>query len=306
MTAWRTLDGRPTRIIAHRGASGLFPEHSRPAYERAVADGADVLEPDLVPSGDGVLFTRHDAWLSRSTDVDAHAEYAERRAAGIDGREDWWSDQFSADELRGLHAVQPFAQRDPSHNGRHPILDFEDVLDLAAAAGRPVYPELKHPSWFAERGIDVVELLVSVLDRRGIRGLDAPAWVQCFEFEALRRVSRALGLRVFPLARFDLAAPRAALDLVVEATAEFAAGIAVDKRLLLLPDAAAWVDRQHDAGREVHAWTFRDDVLAAQFAHPEEELVLAFALGVDAVFCDFPATGVRARKAFDHRLSERR
>ena len=37
-------------IIAHRGASGERPEHTRSAYELAIEQGADVIEPDLVMS----------------------------------------------------------------------------------------------------------------------------------------------------------------------------------------------------------------------------------------------------------------
>ena len=58
--AWRTLEGTRPEIIAHRGASGLRPEHSLAGYALALAQGADVIEPDLVPSRDGVLHCRHE------------------------------------------------------------------------------------------------------------------------------------------------------------------------------------------------------------------------------------------------------
>ena len=50
MTAWATLDGTPTRIIAHRGASGVLPEHTIAGYALALQQGADVIEPDLLLS----------------------------------------------------------------------------------------------------------------------------------------------------------------------------------------------------------------------------------------------------------------
>ena len=58
-------------IIAHRGASAWRPEHTLAAYARAVADGADAIEPDLVMTADGVLVARHGNELSASTDVAA-------------------------------------------------------------------------------------------------------------------------------------------------------------------------------------------------------------------------------------------
>ena len=35
-------------LIGHRGASGYRPEHTLAAYELAIAQGADYIEPDLV------------------------------------------------------------------------------------------------------------------------------------------------------------------------------------------------------------------------------------------------------------------
>jgi glycerophosphoryl diester phosphodiesterase len=303
MTGWRTLDGRPPRIIAHRGASGLFPEHSRPAFERAIADGADVLEPDLMPSADGVLFARHDAWLSRSTDIASRSEFVDRKEAGIDGRIDWWCDRFTAAELRSLHARQRYAERDPSFDGVYPLLDLESLLDIAATAGLPTYPEIKHPRWFRERGIDVTALLIEVLQRRGLRGREAPVWVQSFDFEALATVHEALALDVFPLVRFEPSVRPDALQRTRAATHEFAAGMALDKRLLATVDAAVWIDGMHGQGASVHIWTFRDDKLTPGLGDPVMELKHFLALGADAVFCDFPATGVRARDELGRELT---
>ena len=39
-------------VIAHRGASGLRPEHTLAAYDLAIEQGADFIEPDLVPTKD--------------------------------------------------------------------------------------------------------------------------------------------------------------------------------------------------------------------------------------------------------------
>ncbi|MBU1815220.1 MAG: glycerophosphodiester phosphodiesterase, partial [Gammaproteobacteria bacterium] len=47
-------------VIAHRGASALRPEHTLAAYQQAIDDGADIIEPDLVITKDGVLVARHE------------------------------------------------------------------------------------------------------------------------------------------------------------------------------------------------------------------------------------------------------
>src|SRR6185436_13434597 len=109
--SWRTLDGRPTRVIAHRGASGYLPEHTAAAFRLGIEMGADAVEPDVVPSRDGVLVVRHDRGLARSTDVASRPEFADRARAASDGSREWHVDDFDWTELRTLRAVQPFAQR---------------------------------------------------------------------------------------------------------------------------------------------------------------------------------------------------
>lgn len=58
----RVMDRTPERpiVIAHRGASGERPEHTIAAYELAIEQGADFIEPDLVPTKDDVLVARHE------------------------------------------------------------------------------------------------------------------------------------------------------------------------------------------------------------------------------------------------------
>ncbi|HIL58556.1 MAG TPA: glycerophosphodiester phosphodiesterase, partial [Rhodothermales bacterium] len=56
-------------VIAHRGASGHRPEHTLAAYRLAVEMGADVIEPDVVSTKDGVLIARHENEISGTTDV---------------------------------------------------------------------------------------------------------------------------------------------------------------------------------------------------------------------------------------------
>jgi len=96
-------------VIAHRGASGERPEHTLAAYERAIDQGADYIEPDLVVTKDMVLVARHENELSDTTDVAAHEEFADRkRSKTIDGRlvSGWFAEDFTLAELRTLRAKE--------------------------------------------------------------------------------------------------------------------------------------------------------------------------------------------------------
>ncbi len=54
--------------IAHRGGGKLAPEETLPAYESALAAGADMLEMDLHATSDGVVVLHHDSTVDRITD----------------------------------------------------------------------------------------------------------------------------------------------------------------------------------------------------------------------------------------------
>jgi glycerophosphoryl diester phosphodiesterase len=59
-----TLNGQEPLVIGHRGASGDRPEHTLEAYQLAIEQGADFIEPDLVATKDGVLIARHENALA--------------------------------------------------------------------------------------------------------------------------------------------------------------------------------------------------------------------------------------------------
>lgn len=80
-----------TLVIAHRGASWDEPENTLPAFERAIADGADFVEFDVQCSSDGALVVFHDLELERLTPLQGplrRRPLAELREVGIPTLED--------------------------------------------------------------------------------------------------------------------------------------------------------------------------------------------------------------------------
>lgn len=150
----------PVRI-AHRGASGLYPENTLLAFRRAAECGVDMLELDVLFSRDGALVVVHDQTLDRTTNgtgpVGAH----------------------TLAELRALDAGQ---------GERIPVLD--EALALAREAGLRVVVEMKGGDAAASEAI--AEALVPALSQAG--WLDR-AVVSSFHPGALRR-ARALAPRL--------------------------------------------------------------------------------------------------------------
>src|SRR3712207_4909801 len=98
LNAKTRVESRPPTLIAHRGASGYRPEHTLAAYALAIRQCANFIEPDVVPTKDGVLVARHENDISGTTDVAARVEFAGRRATKtIDGRPvtGWFTEDFS-------------------------------------------------------------------------------------------------------------------------------------------------------------------------------------------------------------------
>jgi glycerophosphoryl diester phosphodiesterase len=326
-------------VIGHRGACGYRPEHTLESYRLAIRLGADYIEPDLVATRDGVLVARHENEISGTTDVAARPEFAARRTAKIiDGitMTGWFTEDFTLRELRTLRATERLPEIRPQNtifDGRYLIPTFQEIIDLVVTEerrlGRPIgiYPETKHPSYFASIGLPLEEPLVRTLNRNELGERTAAVFIQSFETANLRRLARLTDVRLIQLldaeaAPWDLIAVgdrRSASDLAspagLAAIADYAYGIGTDKDLLVprgpdgrLGEPASIVSDAHRAGLAVHAWTFRAEnaFLPVDFrlgADPAargdsiSEYELFLRLGVDGIFTDHPDTAVAAVNA---------
>ncbi|MBX6381553.1 MAG: glycerophosphodiester phosphodiesterase [Microbispora sp.] len=307
-------------MIAHRGASALRPEHTLPSYETAIALGADYIEPDLVPTRDHVLVARHENEISGTTDVASHPEFADRRTTKIiDGVAvtGWFTEDFTLAELRTLRAVERIPALRPGNaafDGLARIPTFEEVVELARRHGVGVYPETKHPTYFASIGLPLEKPLLEVLARHGWRDRDDPVFIQSFEPANLRELR---GVTRLPLIQL-VAGSGAPYDRMVTpgglaevATYADGIGVATSRVVPTGPDGrllapTTLVRDAHEAGLDVHVWTVRDENahLPADFrlgdpaspAYPRATgdvagwLAMLYELGVDGVFADNPGT----------------
>lgn len=335
------LHGAPL-IIAHRGASGERPEHTLAAYQLAIDQGADFIEPDLVLTKDGVLVVRHENEIGGTTDIADHAEFADRKTSKtIDGvvHDGWFTEDFTLAELQRLRAKERLADLRPAnrrYDGQYPIATFEQVLQLLAdhqaKTGRRigVYPETKHPSYFAAIGLPHQGPLLALLSRYGYDDADDPIFIQSFEVGNLKALAQ---LSAIPLVQLidskggppDITGGSYAAMLTpagLAAIAEYAAGIGPAKSLIIARDAYGNLAQQsglesglesdlesglvraaHAAGLVVHPWTFRreNEFLPTNLRNGEDrrepgdlaaEIKAFIAAGVDGIFTDNPAQAV--------------
>ncbi len=319
-------------IVAHRGLSGEYPEHTLLAYRAAIEAGADFIEPDLVLTRDGVLVARHENEISGTTDVAQRPEFAARKATRtIDGVAvtGWFTEDFALAELRHLRARERLPQLRPAnrvHDGKELVPTFEEILDMLArlnngrAVPLGVYPETKHPAYFAAIGLPHQGPMLALLDRYGYRGRHAPVFIQSFEVGNLIALRERTQLPLVQLVAAEGGpADRPGLTYRsmmsregLAAIARYADAIGPEKALVIprqtdgsLGTPTELVRDARAAGLKVHSWTFRREntFLPADLrsgANPAavgdlaSEIRAYVAAGIDGLFTDNTPEAVAA------------
>jgi len=298
-------------VIAHRGASGERPEHTIESYRLAIEEGADYIEPDLVMTRDGVLIARHENEIGGTTDVAQHPEFATRRRTQIiDGETmtGWFTEDFTIAEIKTLRARERLPALRPQNcafDGQFTVPTFDEIMQLATDANRRrggarkigVYPETKHPAHFAGIGLPLELAVLNALQRHDYVADGSPVFIQSFDPRNLRQLRGMTRLPLVQLLEHELG------DL--GEIANYADGIGIAKPLA----SAEGVRAAHAVNLKVHVWTFRaenkflpDDLKVgdspAAHGDLDAEIQRFLSRGIDGLFVDFPAVGVRVRDAY--------
>jgi glycerophosphoryl diester phosphodiesterase len=280
-------------VIGHRGASALRPEHTLASYAKAIADGADFIEPDLVMTRDGVPVARHENEISGTTDVAQHPEFAARKVARmIDGHAvtGWFTEDFTLDELKTLRARERLpAFRSTAYDGQFQIPTLDEIIDFvateSATSGRVVgiIPEIKHSTYFRQAGLPMEDRVLAILAAHAYTRT-APVEIQSFEVANLRYLRGKLGkhhpnIRLLQLLDdaathpYDVVAAAGKLsygDMMTPAglreIASYADAIGPNIRAIIplaadggLGQPTPLVHDAHAAKLEVHPYTFRPE-----------------------------------------------
>lgn len=315
-----TLHDELPLVVAHRGASGYRPEQTAAAYELAAQLGADLLELDVVPTGDHVLIARHENNLAGTTDIASRPEFADRRTTKVvDGqRQDgWFSEDLTLAEVKTLRAVERLPDVRPGsaeHDGTQEVLTVDEVFALrerlAQELGRPVglYPEIKHSAYFAGLGLPVEPALAELLDRRGQNRADGDVLLHAFEPTSLAAL-HDLGVEArSSLLMWNGGRPADAgpddpdyawwsgpegLDEVRRrgisgVSPDLSMVLSVDLRTAELGADTGLVRAAHERGLWVHPYTFRaeNQFLAAKYRRGPDAAALGDLSGMVGAFLD--------------------
>ena len=251
--------GETPLIFAHRGSSAVLPEHTLPAYVRALEEGADGVECDVRLTRDGHLVCVHDRRLDRTSN--GRGRVSRRTLAELDALDfGSWASLPSTD--------------DPPDPDRARLLTLDRLLGAVRDAGREVQVliETKHPT---HHGGDVERALVALLKRHGLyepRDSDPVAvTVMSFSALAVRRMRElAPGLPTALLMEL--------LPSTLRGTLPFGARIA-GPGIHLVKARPRLVRTLQAAGNRVYVWTVNEP----------EEIDFLVDLGVDGIITDRPA-----------------
>lgn len=308
--------------IAHRGSNGEIPEESTAAYMRAIEEGADFIETDILATKDGALICFHDVTLDDITDIADHKEFSSRKTTyEVQGENvtGWFIVDFTLDELKLLTLKQRYAFRDQQYNGKYSIITFEEFISIALDAKRIVgiYPEIKNPvlinqhvKW--DNGKRFEDKFVETLLKYGYKGEykskewnEQPVFIQSFAPASLVYISDKINSPKIlliddvniPTQDTNQTYAEITTDSYFAYIKDYVVGIGPWKDNIVPPmnnhltTATDLVAKAHSHNLQVHPYTFRNE---NQFLHfdfhqdPYDEYdYWVNVIGVDGLFTDF-------------------
>jgi glycerophosphoryl diester phosphodiesterase len=289
-TASQALD-----IQGHRGARGLVPENTVPAFARALAIGVTTLELDCGITRDGVVVVSHDPVLNPDITRTPDGRWLERPGPAIHALS--WAELQRFDVGR-IKPVSAYAQRFPAQAARDGarIPRLEDVFALVRRSGNDAVRfniETKISPLAPEQTTDVENFarkLLAVVQASGMAGRTA---IQSFDWRTLQVVQKeAPGIPTV-----YLTAQQNFMDNIraAESSSPWTAGLHVRRfggsipRMIKGAGGAVWspyyrevtrenVKEAQGLGLKVVAWT----------VNTEAEIRSMIELGVDGIISDYP------------------
>lgn len=308
--------------VAHRGSNGELPEETREAYLRAIEEGADFIETDILSSKDGVLICFHDVTLDETTDIAKYKEFANRkRTYEVQGvnTTGFFVVDFTLKELKSLRVNQRYSYRDQQFNGKFQIITFEEFITIALEAPRVVgiYPEIKNPVLINQHvkwsdGKRFEDRFVETLWKYGYKGsylskhwLKQPAFIQSFAPTSLVYISNQTDLpKIFLIDDVDIPTQdtnqsywEITSDTYLDYIKQYVVGIGpwkdtivpVVKNYVMTP--SDLVARAHAHNLQVHPYTYRNENKFLHFNFSQDPYkeydYWINKMGIDGLFTDF-------------------
>jgi glycerophosphoryl diester phosphodiesterase len=242
------------RVIAHRGASGQYPENTLAAFRAAADAGAPYFELDVHMTRDGVVVVSHDAVLSRTCGLDA--------AIG----------DLTLAELKRADAGRSFTASDGGFPFRARGIDVPALAEVFAA-----FPEHRYIVEVKQSAPSLAAALLEVIERAGMRRRVLLASEEPAPIDELRALAPELPTG-FPYP--EIVGFMAALAPSAETYRPCGDAVQIPPEYhswrIVTPESVA---AAHRIGVEVHVFTVNDAA----------EMRAMLEMGVDGIITDYPA-----------------
>ena len=121
-------------LQGHRGARGLLPENTLPAFQKALDLGVDTIECDMAITRDGVVVIHHDLWLNPDTTRGPDGKWLDKRGPAIAELTYAELQQYDVGRIKpGTDYARQFPQQQAVDGTRIPRL--ADLFDLVRKSG---------------------------------------------------------------------------------------------------------------------------------------------------------------------------
>lgn len=289
-------------VLGHRGACGYRPENTLESFELAIAQGADGVECDLVPTKDGELIIRHENWLDGTTNIAQLAEFQGRSRTGYsDGVTEtgWFSEDFTLAELENVRAIERLPQLRPGSakfDGQFKIPTIDELLASSFLDGKTLVIEIKHGMHFTEKGIDVAAILARKLERSDWKRRSINLIIESFDAQMLKLLRQSCGddkpyVFLTELERLPTGVHELTDDYLVEIAKSFD-GLSVDFPLVLDMDsegcrtiAKPAIERAKQLGLALYGWTLKAEDATNSV---DDYFAKISQAGLDGIFVDQP------------------
>ncbi len=290
-----------TEIQGHRGARGLLPENTLPAFRRAIELGVDQLELDIGMTRDGVPVVHHDRALNPDIARDADGKWLSGPRLLLWHLQSRALSGFDVGRTRpGSRIAERFPEQEPRDGARVPTL--REILALGRGPGAEALRfniEIKLSPLEPDDTADptrLVQATVGVLESEGMSGR---ATIQSFDWRIFREVqAQAPEIRTV-----CLTVERSWFDTIERGRpgpSPWTAGLDIDAvggsvpRLVQQAGCAVWspyfrdltaktLAEAHGLGLSVVVWTVNDVT----------DMETMATLGVDGLITDYPDRAIR-------------
>jgi glycerophosphoryl diester phosphodiesterase len=272
------------------------------AFELAIAQGADGVECDLVPTRDGELILRHENWLNGTTNIAAIPQFLERERAGYsDGitENGFFSEDFDLAELEPVRAIERLPEDRPGSakfDGQFKIPTIDQLLAASFMDGKTLVIEVKHGMHFTRKGMDIAGTVSRKLDESDWKKRGIKVVLESFDYEMMLLLKAACGADkkyVFLTEKDRLPDGETTLTrrYLEQITNDFN-GVSLDLALLLDEDelgnytvSNGSIELAKEIGLEVFGWTLKAEDATQSVDDYFAKVALA---GLNGIFVDQP------------------